>query len=129
MPASVVHAAVAELALDPTLAVTPLGPDGWAEVARGAVRVRVNVLVDADAIVVLAPIQPVPPAATEAWLRRLLELSFLATGDAAFAIDRESDWVYLRAMRRLAGAGAHDVAELVRATLDAAARHSISRVG
>lgn len=123
MPSSIVRAAIAHLAHDPALAVTPLGADGWAEVVRGATRVRVNVLEAADALVVFAPIEPVPPGASEVWLRRLLELSFLATGEASFAIDRESDWVYLRAMRRLTGVRERDVTELVLATLDAADRH------
>jgi hypothetical protein len=35
--------------------------------------------------------------------RRLLELSLLSTSDAAFAIDKKTDLVYLRILRRLEG--------------------------
>ena len=118
----VVRGALARLAKEPGVTVGPLGDAGWAEVVRGGVRVRVNVLAAEDVLLVLAALAPVPVGAGEAWFRRLLERSFLQTGDAAFAIDRESDWVYLRAMRRLTGVREGDVVDLVLATLAAAER-------
>jgi hypothetical protein len=45
----------------------------------------------------------VPQANREALYRRLLELNYLATEDGAFAVDRESGRVYLRALRPLEG--------------------------
>lgn len=123
MSASVIRAALARVTREAGVTVaTPLGDAGWAEVTRGAVRVRINVLAAEDALLVLAPLAPVPPAAGEAWHRRLLERSFLSTGDAAFAIDRESEWVYLRAMRRLGGVREGEVVDLVLAVLAAAER-------
>jgi hypothetical protein len=55
---------------------------------------------------ILAPMFDVPASpkgGREALYRRLLELSFLQTADAAFAIDSKSDVVYARALRRLSG--------------------------
>jgi hypothetical protein len=46
---------------------------------------------------------PVPIIGRETFYRRLLELSFLATSDAAFSIDAQKDEVYVRALRRLSG--------------------------
>ena len=46
---------------------------------------------------------PVPQAGRETFYRRLLELSFLTTADAAFAIDAAKDEVFVRALRRLSG--------------------------
>jgi hypothetical protein len=45
----------------------------------------------------------VPREGREALYRRLLELNFLVTSDASFAIDKDKDAVYLRALRRLSG--------------------------
>jgi hypothetical protein len=45
----------------------------------------------------------VPRDGREAFYRRLLELNFLVTSDGAFAIDKDRDAVYLRALRRLSG--------------------------
>ena len=46
---------------------------------------------------------PVPATGRETFYRRLLELSFLTTADAAFAIDAAKDEVFVRALRRLSG--------------------------
>ncbi len=45
----------------------------------------------------------VPLTGRESFYRRLLELSFLTTSDAAFAIDAQKDEVFVRALRRLSG--------------------------
>jgi hypothetical protein len=45
----------------------------------------------------------VPLTGHESFYRRLLELSFLTTSDAAFAIDAEKNEVNVRALRRLSG--------------------------
>jgi hypothetical protein len=63
----------------------------------------VNVLDDHGVLLFLAPVIPVVSQGREAFYRRLLELSFLATSDAAFAIDAQKDEVYLRAVRRISG--------------------------
>jgi hypothetical protein len=85
------------------LALDPLNEQGYAEIARGSAVVRINVVEEHGVLLMIAPIMRVPERNTEAFYRRLLELSFLATGDAAFAIDKKTDMAYLRALRRLEG--------------------------
>jgi hypothetical protein len=51
----------------------------------------------------VAPVMPVPHTGREALYRKLLDLSFLATSDAAFAVDAHRDEVVVRALRRLSG--------------------------
>ncbi len=80
-----------------------LNADGYTHVARGSATVRINVLEEHGVLLLIAPIMKVPEQNTEAFYRRLLELSFLATSDAAFAIDKKSDMAYLRILRRLEG--------------------------
>lgn len=58
----------------------------------------------------LAPIMPVPEEGRESFYRRLLELSFLQTGEAALAIDRQTDTVYLRLLMGLEGIAYDDLA-------------------
>lgn len=81
----------------------PLDDSGYTQVRRGSAAVGINVLDDHGVLLMLAPIMEVPPAQREAFFRRLLELSFIATSDAAFAIDGQKDEVYVRALRRLSG--------------------------
>jgi hypothetical protein len=85
------------------LALDLLNEEGFTQIARGSATVRINVLEEHGVLLLIAPIMRVPERNTEAFYRRILELSFLATSDAAFAIDKKSDMVYLRILRRLEG--------------------------
>jgi hypothetical protein len=85
------------------LELDPLNAEGYSEIARGSATIGIHFLAEKDVLVLLAPIMPVPARDAEALFRRLLELSFLATGDAAFAIDKKTETVYLRILRRAAG--------------------------
>jgi hypothetical protein len=76
---------------------------GYTQVRKGSVSVGVNVLEDHGVLLFLAPVMGVPLTGRETLYRRLLELSFLTTSDAAFSIDAEKDEVYVRALRRLSG--------------------------
>ncbi len=78
-----------------------LDETGYTQLRRGSASVGVNVLDDHGVLLFLAPVIPVVKVGREAFYRRLLELSFLATSDAAFAIDAQKDEVYLRAVRRI----------------------------
>ena len=80
------------------LALDPLNAQGYAEIARGSAVVRINVVEEHGVVLLIAPIMRVPERNAEAFYRRLLELSFLATSDAAFAIDKKTDMAYLRAL-------------------------------
>jgi hypothetical protein len=81
----------------------PLDESGYTQIRKGSASVGVNVLGDHGVLLFLAPLMPVPITGRETFYRRLLELSFLATSDAAFSIDAQKDEVYVRALRRLSG--------------------------
>lgn len=97
------------------LSLPPLGADGTAQVQRGSAVVTIRVLADRGLLLLLARVMEAPPpprvtdpsgagsdpAALAALYRRLLEASFLSTGDAAFAIHDKSGDVYLRVLRSL----------------------------
>ncbi len=85
------------------LALDPLNEQGYTEIARGSALVRINVVEEHGVLLMIAPVMRVPERNTEAFYRRLLELSFLAPSDAAFAIDKKTDMAYLRILRRLEG--------------------------
>jgi hypothetical protein len=94
---------------EPTL----LDATGYAQIKRGSAYVGVNVIEEGGVLMVLAPILQVPALRREELYRRLLELSFLATSDAAFAIDGSKDVIYARALRRLSGLDYEEFADLV----------------
>lgn len=54
--------------------------------------------------------------------RELLELNFLATGDCTFAIDAQSDTLYLKAMRGLSGLDYEEFQNLLQAIASVASR-------
>jgi hypothetical protein len=88
---------------DRDLQLDPLNAEGFTQIARGSATVRINVVEEHGVLLLISPVMRVPERNTEAFYRRLLELSFLATSDAAFAVDKKSDMVYLRILRRLEG--------------------------
>ena len=83
----------------------PLAPKldetGYAHVQRGRAIIGVNVLETQGVLMVFAPIMPVPVTGREAFYRRLLELSFVTTSDASFAVNSHQDEVVVRCLRRL----------------------------
>ena|SRR5215470_6385591 len=85
------------------LVLDPVNADGFAQIARGSATVHINVLEEHGVLLFLSPIMRVPERDVEAFYRRLLELSFVATSDAAFAIDKKTEMVFLRILRRLEG--------------------------
>ena len=81
--------------------IPPPDQDGFTQVSRGSATVGINVVEEKGFLMFLAPFMDVPAQNKEALYRQLLELNYLATEDGAFAIDRQSGRVYLRAMRSL----------------------------
>jgi hypothetical protein len=83
----------------------PLSPalddGGYAQVQRGSAVIGVNVLEEHGVLMVFSPIMRVPINGREAFYRHLLELSFVTTSDAAFAINSQHDEVVVRCLRRL----------------------------
>jgi hypothetical protein len=81
----------------------PLDGDGYSSVTRGSATIGINVMEEQGLLLFLSRIMKVPAQQQTEFYRRLLELNYLATSDGAFAIERESDTVYLRALRSLTG--------------------------
>lgn len=82
--------------------MTPTLDDaGYAQVQRGSATIGVNVLEDQGVLMMFSPIMAVPVTGREGFYRKLLELSFVTTSDAAFALNAPRDEVVVRALRRL----------------------------
>jgi len=81
----------------------PLDASGYSLVRKGSASVGINVLEDHGVILFVAPVMAVPVTGRETLYRKLLDLSFLATSDASFAVDAQRDEVVVRSLRRLSG--------------------------
>jgi len=123
---AMVDAYLARFCADAGVDVVALDATGYAQIKRGKTLIGVNVLEDEGVLMILAPMFDVPASpkgregSREALYRRLLELSFLQTGDAAFAIDAKSDVVYARALRRLSGLDYEELVDLLATVGDVA---------
>jgi hypothetical protein len=100
---AMVNAYLARFAARSGATLEPLDESGYSQTRKGSATIGLNVLDDHGLLLLLAPVMPVPPQGREAFYRRLLELSFLTTADAAFAIDAAKDQVFVRSLRRLSG--------------------------
>lgn len=80
-----------------------LDTDGFTSVKRGSATVGINVLAQSDVLIFVARIMKVPSSKTLECLRLLLELNYTATSDAAFAIEKSTDTICLRAQRSVVG--------------------------
>jgi len=96
-------------------AVQALDANGYTTVRKGSAVVGINVLEDHGVLLILAPVMKVPDGSEsrEGLFRRLLELSFITTADAAFAIDEQKAEVFVRALRRLSGLDYEEFEDLV----------------
>jgi hypothetical protein len=100
---AMVNAYLQQFAERAGIALETLDEAGYTQVKKGSASIGINVLDDHGVLLFLAPVMAVPLTGREAFYRRILELSFLTTSDAAFAIDGQKDEVYVRALRRLSG--------------------------
>jgi hypothetical protein len=82
------------------LNLPPLGDDGVGMIQRGSAVVTIHVLAEKSVLLLLSRVAKAPKL-DEAMARRLLTLSFVETGDAAFAIHPQTGDVYLRILRGL----------------------------
>ncbi len=92
-------------------AISALDEQGHTTIRRGSASLGVSVVEDHGVLLLVAKIMAVPSRDREAFFRRLLELSFLRTSDAAFALD--GDEVFVRALRRLSGLDYEEFEDLV----------------
>ena len=91
----------------------PLDEEGYTSVKRGSATVGINVMEGHGVLMLLAPIMAVPKEGANDLYRKLLELNFLATSDAAFAIDKDKEIIYLRALRGLEGLDYEEFVDLL----------------
>ena len=96
-----------------SVAIPPLDKDGYTQIKRGSATVGINVLEDRGVLMFLSPMMRVPEEKREELYRYLLEKNFLATSDGAFAIDKDSGTVYLRALRGLEGLDYEEFTDLI----------------
>jgi hypothetical protein len=82
------------------LNLQPLGADGVGSLQRGSAVVSIHVLADKGVLLLLSRVAK-QPKLDEAKARRLLGLSFVETGDAAFALHPQTGDLYLRILRGL----------------------------
>jgi hypothetical protein len=84
------------------LTLPPLSEDGVGMIQRGSAVVSIHVLADKNILLLLARIAKQPQLDDKA-ARRLLTMSFVETGDAAFALHPQTGDLYLRILRGLDG--------------------------
>jgi len=108
-----VNAYLVRFAERAAITLDPLDASGYTQVRKGSATVGINVLDDHGVLLLLAPVMKVPLTGRETLYRRLLELSFIATSDAAFSIDGQKDEIYVRALRRLSGLDYEEFEDLV----------------
>jgi hypothetical protein len=94
------------------LSLAPLTAEGVGSVQRGSAVVTIHVLPDKNILLALSRVASAPTL-DEAKARRLLTLSFVETGDAAFALHPQSGDLYLRILRGLEGLDYEEFEDLV----------------
>jgi len=94
---------ITRFAKERDIALDPLSDDGTTTVQRGSATVSIHVIADRGVLLLLSKVMDVPDGDNSALYARLLSLSFLSTGDSAFAINDKSNEVYLRCYRELSG--------------------------
>jgi hypothetical protein len=94
------------------LTLPPLGKDGVGSIQRGSAVVTIHVLADRGVLLLLSRIAK-QPALDADKAKRLLQLSFVDTGDAAFALHPQTGDLYLRALRGLDGLDYEEFEDLV----------------
>jgi hypothetical protein len=99
------------------LTLPPLGEDGVGSIQRGSAVVSIHVLAEKEVLLVLSKVVEAP-ALDAGKAKRLLEASFVETGDAAFALHPQTGDLYLRIFRGLDGLDYEEFEDIV---------HSIAR--
>jgi hypothetical protein len=97
----------------------PLGEDGVGMIQRGSAVVTIHVLADKGVLLLLSRVAKAPQL-DAAKARRLLEASFVETGDAAFALHPQTGDLYLRILRGLEGLDYEEFEDIVHSIAQAA---------
>lgn len=78
-----------------------LDDDGYTSVNRGSATIGINVLEEQGVLIFLARIMKIPENRKEECFQLLLELNYTSTSDAAFAIEKVTNTICLRAHRSI----------------------------
>lgn len=103
------------------LSLPPLAADGVGSIRRGSAVVTIHVLTEQGVLLLLSKVADTP-ALDVALAKRVLEASFVETGDAAFALHPQTGDLYLRILRSLEGldyAEFEDIVHSIAKTADA----------
>lgn len=84
------------------LSLPPLTDEGVGSIRRGSAVVSIHVLVEQGVLLLLSKVAEAP-ALDVPLMKRVLEASFVETGDAAFALNPQTGDLYLRILRGLEG--------------------------
>jgi hypothetical protein len=101
----------------------PLDERGQTAIRHGALIIGINASIEHGVLLLLVKMAPLG-SRPAAFYRELLELNFLSTGDCTFAIDAQSDTLYLKAMRSLAGLDYTEFRDLLQTIASVASRMS-----
>ncbi|MDX2090153.1 MAG: type III secretion system chaperone [Kofleriaceae bacterium] len=94
------------------LTLPPLSAEGTGSIQRGSAVVTIHVLTDRGVLLLLSKVAKAPVLDADK-AKRLLSLSFVDTGDAAFALHPQTGDLYLRILRGLDGLDYTEFEELV----------------
>jgi len=93
---------LAQFGRERNLSLPPLTDEGVGSIRRGSAVVTIHVLVDQGVLLLLSKVADAP-ALDVPLMKRVLEASFVETGDAAFALNPQTGDLYLRILRGLDG--------------------------
>ncbi len=111
-PKAQVAELLARFARERNVTLPPLAEDGTGSIQRGSAVVTIHVLEDKEVLLLLAKVASAPTL-DAAKAKRLLQLSFVDTSDAAFALHPQTGDLYLRIFRGIDGLDYEEFEDLV----------------
>ena len=94
------------------LTLPPLSAEGVGSIQRGSAVVTIHAMAERGVLLLLANVASAPRL-DEARAKKLLTLSFVDTGDAAFALHPQTGDLYLRILRGLEGLDYEEFEDIV----------------
>ena len=111
-PLARVAAFLDRFARERNLTLPPLSADGVGSIQRGSAVVTIHAMAARGVLLLLANVATAPKL-DEAKAKKLLTLSFVDTGDAAFALHPQTGDLYLRILRGLDGLDYEEFEDIV----------------
>ena len=111
-PLARVAAFLDRFARERNLTLPPLSAEGVGSIQRGSAVVTIHAMAERGVLLLLANVASAPKL-DEARAKKLLTLSFVDTGDAAFALHPQTGDLYLRILRGLDGLDYEEFEDIV----------------